>query len=218
MTLVFKASTGDNHIGHSETHSSTNMSLIHNFVYNASPARVIFGAGSSQKLPQEMMRQNFESPLIISTPDQQHLATKIKDILQGKIAGIFDQAKMHTPVEVTENAMQYISTINADSIISIGGGTAIGLGKAVSIRTGLPHVCIPTTYAGSEMTPILGETKDGQKTTRSDAQILPETVIYDVDYTMTLPPGLSVTSGINAIAHAGTRWPHEGNDPIFGAC
>jgi alcohol dehydrogenase class IV len=88
-------------------------------------------------------------------------------------------------------------------VVSIGGGSTIGLGKAISIRTGLPHICIPTTYAGSEMTPILGETAEGRKTTRSDPKILPGTVIYDVDLTMTLPAGLTATSGVNAIAHAG---------------
>ena len=88
-------------------------------------------------------------------------------------------------------------------MISIGGGSTIGLGKAISFRTGMPHICIPTTYAGSEMTPILGETADGVKKTKSDKKILPGTVIYDVDLTMTLPTGMSATSGVNAIAHAG---------------
>jgi alcohol dehydrogenase class IV len=88
-------------------------------------------------------------------------------------------------------------------VISIGGGSTIGLGKAISIRTGLPHICIPTTYSGSEMTPVLGETEDGRKTTRSDPKILPGTVIYDVDLTMTLPVATTSTSGINAIAHSG---------------
>lgn len=110
---------------------------------------------------------------------------------------------MHTPTHITERALSYVKSIDADSVISVGGGSTIGLGKAISIRTGLPHICIPTTYAGSEMTPILGETADGQKKTRSDPKILPGTVIYDVDLTMTLPPGMSATSGVNAIAHAG---------------
>lgn len=110
---------------------------------------------------------------------------------------------MHTPLTITEKALAFAKATNADSVISIGGGSTIGLGKAISIRTGLPHICIPTTYAGSEMTPILGETADGKKTTRSDPRILPKIVIYDVDLTMTLPPSMSTTSGVNAIAHSG---------------
>jgi alcohol dehydrogenase class IV len=76
------------------------------------------------------------------------------------------------------------------------------LGKALALRTGINQLCIPTTYAGSEMTPILGETKDGLKTTVRSNDVLPESVIYDVDLTLSLPASLAATSGINAIAHA----------------
>lgn len=178
------------------------------FEYNASPARVIFGSGTLSKLPSEVARQNLSKPLILSTPQQETQASQLRDLLDGKIAGIFTEATMHTPFAITEKALAYAQSTNADSVISFGGGSTIGLGKAISIRTGLPHICIPTTYAGSEMTPILGETVDGRKTTRSSPKILPGTVIYDVDLTMTLPAGMSTTSGVNAIAHSGTPPPH----------
>jgi alcohol dehydrogenase class IV len=174
------------------------------FEYNASPARVIFGSGTLSKLSPEVSRLQLSAPLLLSTPQQVHQASRLKDLLDGKIAGIFTEATMHTPSAVTDKALAYAKSTNADSVISIGGGSTIGLGKAISIRTGLPHICIPTTYAGSEMTPILGETVDGRKTTRSDPKILPGTVIYDVDLTMTLPASMSATSGVNAIAHSGT--------------
>jgi alcohol dehydrogenase class IV len=118
------------------------------------------------------------------------------------VAGIFSEAIMHTPLHVTEEALQYCRERSPDCLKSIGGGSTIGLGKAVSVRTGLFHIAIPTTYAGSEVTPVVRETVDGRKTTRSDPKILPSLVIYDIDLTMTLPVGLSVTSDINAIAHA----------------
>ncbi|KAF2501369.1 maleylacetate reductase [Lophium mytilinum] len=172
------------------------------FEYNANPARVVFGSGSIQKLPAELARLSVSAPLLLSGPHQTDQADALTKILNGKIAGLFSEATMHTPTNITEKALEYTKTQKADSIVSIGGGSTIGLGKAISIRTGLPHICIPTTYAGSEMTPILGETAEGCKTTRSDPKILPGTVIYDVDLTMTLPVGLSSTSGINAIAHA----------------
>ncbi|KAK5138820.1 hypothetical protein LTR04_004156 [Oleoguttula sp. CCFEE 6159] len=172
------------------------------FEYNANPGRVVFGSGSLQKLPDEIKRLNLSSPLLLSTPQQVDQANDLKQILNGKIAGIFTEATMHTPTDVTDNALAYAKESRADSVVSIGGGSTIGLGKAISIRTGLPHICIPTTYAGSEMTPILGETASGKKTTRSDPKILPGTVIYDVDLTLTLPASLSATSGVNAIAHA----------------
>jgi len=185
------------------------MGLMQDFEYNASPARVIFGSGSLKKLAEEITRQNLTAPLLLSTPHQVDQAKVLKENLNGKVAGIFSEATMHTPTNVTNKALEYAKSVKADSIISIGGGSTIGLGKAISIRTGLPHICIPTTYAGSEMTPILGETADGQKKTRSDPKILPGTVIYDVDLTMTLPTGLSATSGVNAIAHSGTSTYHR---------
>lgn len=116
---------------------------------------------------------------------------------------------MHTPTNITNKAIEYVKSVKADSVVSIGGGSTIGLGKAISIRTGLPHICIPITYAGSEMTPILGKTADGQKKTRSDPKILPGTVIYNVDLTITLPVALSATSGVNAITHSGTSPLHH---------
>lgn len=173
------------------------------FEYNANPGRVIFGSGTLQKLPDEIARLNLKAPLVLSTPQQVNQAESVKTVLKGQVAGTFTEATMHTPTNVTDKAVEYAKAQNADSVISIGGGSTIGLGKAISFRTGMPHICIPTTYAGSEMTPILGETAEGLKKTRSDPKILPGTVIYDVDLTMTLPTGMSATSGVNALAHAG---------------
>lgn len=130
-----------------------------------------------------MARLKLSCPLLLSTPQQATKAEDLKAILDGKIAGLFSEATMHTPIHVTEKALKFANSKQADSVISVGGGSTIGLGKAISIRTGLTHICIPTTYAGSEMTPILGETACGKKTTRSDPRILPTTVIYDVDLT-----------------------------------
>ena len=117
-------------------------------------------------------------------------------------AGVFTGAVMHTPIEVTERAMQTVHGVRADCVVSLGGGSTTGLGKAIALRTDLPQIVLPTSYAGSEMTPVVGQTSGGIKTTQSSPKILPEIVIYDVDLTMTMPPGLSATSGINAIAHA----------------
>jgi alcohol dehydrogenase class IV len=139
------------------------------------------------------------APLLLSTPGKAAQVLQLKELHSGRVVGIFTEATMHIPSHRIENALRYAKSQKADSVISIGGGSTIGLGKAISIRTGLPHICIPTTYAGSEMTPILEETRDKQKTMRSDPKLLPADVIYDVDLTMSLPTGVSATSGINAI-------------------
>ncbi|KAJ5895048.1 hypothetical protein N7495_006739 [Penicillium taxi] len=185
------------------------------FEYTPNPGRVIFGSGTLQKLPEEIARLQLKAPLVLSTPQQVSHAETVKDVLKGQVAGIFGEATMHTPTNITDKALEYAKAQGADSVISIGGGSTIGLGKAISIRTGLPHICIPTTYAGSEMTPILGETADGLKKTRSDPKILPGTVIYDVDLTMTLPASMSATSGVNAIAHAVEALYARNTNPII---
>lgn len=172
------------------------------FVYEPLPARVIFGAGTMVQLGDEVERLGLKRVLVLATPAQRNEAERLAASLGQRTAGVFAGAVMHTPVAVTERAMAEVAALGADGVVSVGGGSTIGLGKAIALRRDLPQIVVPTTYAGSEMTPILGETHDGLKTTQRSPKILPETVIYDVDLTLTLPPQLSVTSGINAIAHA----------------
>lgn len=185
------------------------------FVYNSNPQRVVFGQGTIQKLPEELSRLGASRPLLLSTPEQAREAEKLSGILGGQIAGVFSQAQMHTPTDVTQRACELASSSSADALVSIGGGSTTGLGKAISIRSGLPHISIPTTYAGSEATPILGETSKGRKETRSDPKILPATVIYDVDLSLTLPAGLTATSGVNAMAHAMEALYAENTNPVI---
>jgi maleylacetate reductase len=173
-----------------------------NFIYQASPTRVLFGAGTLGQLPAELARLGISRALILATPNQERQAADAAAMLGVRAAGIFAQAEMHTPVDVTERAMTRVGELEVDGVVAIGGGSTTGLGKAIALRTDLPQIVVPTSYAGSEMTPILGETRDGVKTTQSSPKIQPETVIYDVDLTMTMPPSLSATSGLNAIAHA----------------
>jgi len=188
------------------------------FEYNANPGRVVFGPGSINKLPEEITRLGLKSPLLLSTPQQVDQVEDLSRILKAasiEPAGIYSNATMHTPSHITDEALAFVQTKSADVVVSIGGGSTTGLGKAISIRTGLLHISIPTTYAGSEMTPILGETQDGRKTTRTDPKILPGVVIYDVNLTMTLPASLSATSGVNAIAHAVEALYAKNKNPII---
>ena len=118
------------------------------------------------------------------------------------IREVYPGAILHTPVTVTDKALQQVSELAVDGLVAVGGGSTTGLAKAIALRTDLPQVVVPTTYAGSEIIPILGETRDGSKVTQTSPKVLPEVVIYDGDLTLTLPASLSGTSGINAIAHA----------------
>jgi maleylacetate reductase len=172
------------------------------FVYTALPAKVIFGFGTLARVASEVRELGCRRALILSTPHQQAEAGALAEQLGELFAGIFAQATMHTPTSVTERALETVRATGADCTVALGGGSTIGLGKAIALRTDLPQVVVPTTYAGSEATPILGETQEGRKTTQRSPKVLPEVIIYDVDLTLTLPPALSATSGMNAIAHA----------------
>jgi maleylacetate reductase len=164
--------------------------------------RVVFGTGTLRQLPDELSRLGVTRALVLATPRQNALVAGIREMIGERFAGVFTGAVMHTPVEMTERAMETVHDLRADGIVAIGGGSTTGLGKAIALRTDLPQIVLPTSYAGSEMTPVVGQTSGGIKTTQSSPKILPETVIYDVELTLTMPPQLSATSGINAIAHA----------------
>jgi len=175
---------------------------MRSFTYQASPVRVVFGAGTLSRLPGEVERLGMSRALVLTTGNRQQQASQIAAMLGDRCAGVFAGAVMHTPVEVTGRAMVRVNELKADGVVAIGGGSTTGLGKAIAFRTDLPQVVVPSSYAGSEMTAVFGETRDGVKTTQSSPRILPETVIYDVELTMTMSAPLSAMSGLNAIAHA----------------
>jgi alcohol dehydrogenase class IV/protocatechuate 3,4-dioxygenase beta subunit len=164
------------------------------FAFNVRSPRVVFGRGTLAQLPDEVAALGKHRPFLVA--GDRHAVE-----LPGAV-GRFTDVVQHTPVEVSDRAAERAAGGSADCVVSVGGGSATGLGKAVAARLGLPHVAVPTTYAGSEVTPVLGETAGGVKTTRRAPEILPATVVYDVDLTLGLPVPLSVTSGINALAHA----------------
>ncbi len=172
------------------------------FVYQNLPSRVVFGAGSLAQLPSEMDALGAVRALVLCTPEQRASAERVVALLGARAAGIFDRAVMHVPIETAREAREVALHLGADCAVAIGGGSTTGLGKAIALDSGLPIIAIPTTYAGSEMTPIYGITEAGLKKTGKDARVLPRTVIYDPELSLGLPVGMSITSGINAMAHA----------------
>lgn len=172
-----------------------------NFIYTGLPLRVVFGAGSIAQLADELEKLGAKRALVLSTPGRGQSIRKVADSLGARLAGIYDKAAMHVPVEVAEDARRVAKDLGADCCISVGGGSTTGLGKAIALTSGLPVIAVPTTYSGSEMTTILGMTEGGMKKTFRDARVLPRTVIYDPVLTLGLPAQISAASGMNAIAH-----------------
>ncbi|SLN71152.1 Maleylacetate reductase [Roseivivax jejudonensis] len=188
---------------------------MQNFTYTGLPARVLFGTGTTSLLPAEVERLACRKALVLTTEAQAALGRYLCDLLGPISAGLFPGAAMHTPVEVTDAAVIQYRDSGADCVVSIGGGSTIGLGKAIALRTDAPQIVLPTSYAGSEMTPIIGQTDGGKKTTQTTLKVLPETVIYDVTHTLTLPPLMTVTSGMNALAHAVEALYAEEANPVL---
>jgi alcohol dehydrogenase class IV len=171
------------------------------FTYTGLPARVVFGAGSLAQLPAELDRLGAKRALVLSTPGRAASVEAIARSLGERCAGFFPGAVMHTPIETAVEARRRAAELGADCCVAVGGGSTVGLGKAVALTTGLPVLAVPTTYSGSEMTPIQGFTEGGVKRTQRDSRMLPRTVIYDPELTLGLPVATSAASGMNAIAH-----------------
>ena len=175
---------------------------MRSFVHQAPAERIVFGVGTIAMIGAELDRMNAVRAVVLSTRGHADLAARVAGLLGHRAVGQFPGAVPHTPVEVTEQALDFVRGLRADAVVSVGGGSTTGLGKAVASRLSIQHLVVPTTYAGSELTPMLGETSGGEKTTRSGPEILPDTVIYDVQLTTTLPWSVTVTSAVNAMAHA----------------
>ena len=174
---------------------------MHAFVFDQPAYRVVFGVGSLARLPEEVARLGATRALIVSTAAERAFADDAAQRLGAVAAGVFAEAVMHHPLSTVRAARARAAAVAADCYVTIGGGTTTGTGKAIALETGMPVLAVPTTYAGSEMTPIYGITDGGVKKTGRDRTVLPRTVIYDPALTVSLPPRVSGPSGINALAH-----------------
>ena len=187
---------------------------MNNFIYESPAIRVIFGVGSLDSLSEEVSRLGSKA-LVLCTPRQRDQVEKVRQKLGSLAVGLYDKAVMHVPIETAKDARNEADRLEADVYVTVGGGSTTGLGKAIALQFGCPIVSVPTTYAGSEMTPIWGLTESGIKKTGRDKKVLPRTVIYDPTLTTSLPAMLSATSGMNAIAHAVEALYAQDRNPII---
>lgn len=172
------------------------------FRWQGAPVSVRFAPGAIALVGEEVAALGCSRALVLTTQEQSATGVALAERLGPLAVAHFAGAVMHTPTDVTEQAMAVLAASGADCLVAVGGGSTIGLGKALALRTGLKQVVIPTTFAGSEATPILGQTEKGEKTTLTDARVRPSAIVYDPDLICTLPPALAVSSALNAVAHA----------------
>ena len=184
------------------------------FVYDSLPSRVVFGVGAAHKLREEAERLALRRVLIVASREEKHLADELAAPLGGLVAGRFEDVVQHVPADKAEAAVASAAQCDADGVVTIGGGSATGFGKAISLARPTRHIAVPTTYAGSEMTPIWGMTREDRKETGRDPRVQPDVVIYDPALTLSLPPEVAGPSGMNALAHAVEATYAPGTNPV----
>ncbi|GAA3987709.1 maleylacetate reductase [Allokutzneria multivorans] len=181
------------------------------FRYESLPGRVVFGEGSAETVAEEISGQRV---LVLATPRGLPLARRIAEPLGDRVVGEFTEVREHVPVAVALHARSRARELRADCLLAVGGGSTVGTAKAISLELRLPIVAVPTTYAGSEMTPVWGMTSSEGKQTGRSLDVLPSVVIYDPALTASLPRALTVTSAMNAMAHSVEGVYAAGANPI----
>jgi alcohol dehydrogenase class IV len=186
------------------------------FTYDALSGRVVFGFGVARTgLRAEVDAFEARRILLIAAESETELARELCAPFADRLAVTFSEVRPHVPIEVAERARE--AAAGADLVLCVGGGSTTGTAKAVALTTGLPIIAVPTTYAGSEVTPVWGLTEKSRKTTGTDLRVLPRTVVYDPELTLTLPVGLSVASGLNAMAHCVEAFWAPRRNPVSSA-
>lgn len=171
------------------------------FTFESQQSRVIFGAGCLAQLPLEVERLGATRAMIVATSGRSSLTARARELLSDIAVESFERAAVHVPQDIALAAREAASSSKADLLIALGGGSAIGVAKAIALSNAIPILAVPTTYGGSEMTPIWGMTEEGRKETGRNPRVQPRVVIYDSDLTLSLPARTTASSGLNAIAH-----------------
>jgi maleylacetate reductase len=185
------------------------------FTYEGLPGRIVFGAGSArERLADEVRDLGAQRVLLIAAEAEAELAAQLSAPLGATVLARFDGVRPHVPVTVAAAAAAVARDNAADCLLSIGGGSTTGTAKAVALETGLPIVAVPTTYAGSEVTPVWGSTEGQRKVTGRSAKVLPRVVVYDPELTFGLPAQITAASGMNALAHCVEALYAPGRNPI----
>lgn len=171
------------------------MSVVHDTVAR----RIVFAAGAIGELPAELARLGLGRPLVIAGHSQATYAERLLSAVGagGSIIGV----RVHVPAAHADAARAKAAELGADCLVAIGGGSAVGLAKAIALSTSLPIAAVPTTYAGSELTMIWGITEEGRKTTGREPGVAPRLIVYDPELTYELPARVTAASGMNAVAH-----------------
>jgi alcohol dehydrogenase len=172
--------------------------------------RVIYGPGKIAALKDEMERRELHRALVVTTDVVAELPI-LKDVtaaLGSRCVGVFAGVVMHVPRKTTELLEQEIERVNADCLVSFGGGSPIDSSKVAAYgllaRRELIHIAVPTTLSAAEYTYAGGVTDESTRVKSGvyDPRVLARTVINDPRLTLATPDWLWVTTGMRALDHA----------------
>lgn len=186
------------------------------FTYDALPGRIVFGAGARARVASEVGRLG-DRVFLVHGGSAHAVAEELRAQLGDAAVGSFSDVRQHVPRTLADRAAHEAHEVEANVLLAVGGGSSIGFAKAIALHRDAAILALPTTYAGSEMTPIWGLTEGGTKTTGRDLRVLPRTVVYDPELTVSLPPELTAVSGLNALAHGVEALYAPSANPITGA-
>lgn len=187
------------------------------FVYEALAQRVLFGPGRRRIIAAEVEQLGAQRVFLIADQAASWVGDEVATLLGGRVAQRWGEAIQHVPEELAARARGAVTDVGADLVVSIGGGSATGLAKAIAASHGLRIVAIPTTYAGSEQTTIYGVTGNRHKEVGKNPAVLPVTVIYDAELTVGLPAAVTGPSAFNALAHSVEALYAPGHNPVTTA-
>jgi hypothetical protein len=189
------------------------MNLLPSFTSEWFRTRVVFGVGAIDRLAAELDALGLARALLIVTRGRANDLTWLRSRLGNRIVDVCDGAALHVPIERVRAAIELADRASPQALLAVGGGSAIGLAKAIALERPWPIVAVPTTYAGSEMTSVWGITEGATKRTGRNAAVAPRVVVYDPALTLPLPADVSAASGMNAIAHCGGGDVRGGGQP-----
>jgi maleylacetate reductase len=163
--------------------------------------RVLLGAGRRGDLLSELEARGTRSVLVIGGGHADDVVETLLDAFGDASVRLVKNVRQHVPVADVEATVALVDAAGIDTVVAIGGGSAIGLGKAVARDRDVTLAAVPTTYSGSEMTAIWGVSDGTVKRTGRDPSARPSLVIYDPALTVGLPAAVTAASAFNALAH-----------------
>jgi maleylacetate reductase len=187
---------------------------VRTFTRDSLLPRLVFGDGALAQLGAEADRLTARRVMLVCEEHHADLLATAEAALGDRRIDTWHEVRQHVPVTLADRAIARATEPGADLVVTVRGGSAVGLGKAIALRSGLPVVAVPTTYTGSEMTQMWGMSEDGVTTTGRDPAVLPRTVVYDPKLLLGLPAKIVGPSGMKALAHCVEALYAPGADPL----